>query len=71
MTYPQARHAQAMALKIADKAMHLVGRMEGIRIDRTLSVPLEVVTRIFEEVPGLLEDIQSVLDDMLPELSEQ
>jgi len=34
-------------------------------------IPLDVMEGKFSEVPAGLEDIQKVLDDMLPELDKQ
>ncbi len=71
MNTAQERHTKSMARKIRGWAESIVRSMEAIEREALGDIPLPVIEAKFNEVPGDLENIQGVLDDMLPELAEQ
>lgn len=71
MNKEQERHVKAMARKIESHAHAIVLRMQALQRNSLADMPVELVTLNFQEVPELCENMQRVLDDMLPELDEQ
>lgn len=75
MNKAQARHASSMAKKIKMHASSIIGRMNAIEYEcahtEAEDVPVENVEQIFNELEADWQAIQSVLNEMLPELKEQ
>jgi len=71
MNQSQARHAKSMARHIRTHAESLVRSMEAIERENLEQVPVVTIESKFDEVPGILESIQQVLDDMYGELRSQ
>lgn len=71
MNKDQERHVKAMARKIETHAQAIVLRMQALQRNSLADMPLEYTEANFAEVPQFCENMQRVLDDMLPELAEQ
>lgn len=71
MNKAQALHAKSIARHIREHANRIVLAMASIESTNLSDVSLDVMEGKFSEVPAGLEDIQEVLEDMLPELSKQ
>ncbi len=71
MNTAQARHCKSIARHIREHAERIVRSMAAIEQSNLSDVPLDVIEGKFSEIPADLEDIQQVLDDMLPDLEGQ
>ena len=74
MNKAQARHAKSIARHIREHLQSMLASMSSIEsagLTTLADIPLDVMEGKFSEVPAGLEDIQQVLDEMLPELPKQ
>ena len=71
MTRAQERHAKAMARAALTHVQSMERKMHALIREDLQHVPVEVVTRNFEELEGDWNSVQAVVTDMLPELMEE